>query len=82
MLDRVMGISSAGQVPIAYAVDRLVDAARSANLYNSRAWHQRNLIYSPSKELEISKVRNRYACSKARVDAMDFKLWQDHPGLQ
>lgn len=64
------------QVPIRYAVERLLSDIQSVkNSSNSQRWHQRHLVDFLSQDLQIVKVRNRYMCNKQQVDAMDFKLW-------
>ena len=72
MMKYVRGLNSTEQVPIGYAVGKLMGDTRSGN---SQRWHQRDLISCLSQDLQIVKVRNRYMCNKRRVDAMDFKLW-------
>lgn len=72
MMKYVRGLNSTEQVPIGYAVEKLMGDTRSRN---SQRWHQRDLISCLSQDLQILKVRNRYMCNKRRVDAMDFKLW-------
>jgi hypothetical protein len=79
MMEYVRGLDSTEQVPIAYAVERLMSEIRSVRRFcNSRRWHQRDLVNHLSQDLEIVKVRNRYVCNKRRVDAIDFKLWYFH----
>lgn len=64
------------QVPIRYAVERLLSDIQSVkNSSNSQRWHQRHLVDFLSQDLQIVKVQNRYMCNKQQVDAMDFKLW-------
>lgn len=72
MMKHVRGLNSTEQVPIGYAVEKLMGDTRSGS---SQRWHQRDLISCLSQDLQIVKVRNRYMCNKQRVDAMDFKLW-------
>jgi hypothetical protein len=72
MMKYVRGLNSTEQVPIGYAVEKLMGDTRSGN---SQRWHQRDLVSCLSQDLQIVKVRNRYMCNKRRVDAMDFKLW-------
>jgi hypothetical protein len=76
MLKEVRALQSADQVPIAYAVERLMIEIRSMeNFSNSQRWLQCHLINNLSEDLQILKVRNKWMCNKERVDAMDFKLW-------
>lgn len=76
MLNGVRALQCADQVPIAYAVDRLISEVRSVHYFsNSWLWCQRYVIRELSQDLQILKVRNRWMCSKGRADAMDFKLW-------
>lgn len=79
MLESVRAIQSRVQVPIAYAVDMLMSQIRSIQSVqlspHSQRWYQRIMIESLSQDLQIKKVRNRYVCSNARADAMDFKIW-------
>ncbi|OLE53788.1 MAG: hypothetical protein AUG51_11415 [Acidobacteria bacterium 13_1_20CM_3_53_8] len=76
MLNGVRALHCADQVPIAYAVDRLISEVRSVRYFSdSRLWYQRYIIRTLSQDLQILKVRNRWMCSKGRADAMDFKLW-------
>jgi hypothetical protein len=76
MMKSVRGLHSTEQVPIGYAVERLLSDIRSVrNFSNSQRWYQRHLVDCWSQDLQIVKVRNRYMCNKRRVDAMDFKLW-------
>lgn len=75
MLEHVRGIPSTEQVPISYCVERCMGEASVNHFHNSRRWYHRSLLNKLSQELAIVKVRNRYVCSKQRVDAMDFKLW-------
>ncbi|PVH92775.1 hypothetical protein DM02DRAFT_542900 [Periconia macrospinosa] len=82
MLGFVRGLYSTEQVPIAYAVDRLLSDIRSVKYTgNSRRWYQQYLINHLSQELGIVKARNRYVCDKRRVDAMDFKQWYFYDSL-
>lgn len=75
MMRYVRGFHSTEQVPIGYAVERLLSDIRSAkNFCNSQRWHRQHLVDHLSQDLQIVKVRNRYMCNKRRVDAMDFKL--------
>ena len=75
MMRYVRGFHSTEQVPIGYAVERLLSDIRSAkNFCNSQRWHRQHLADHLSQDLQIVKVRNRYMCNKRRVDAMDFKL--------
>jgi hypothetical protein len=79
MMRYVRGFHSTEQVPIGYAVERLLSDIRSAkNFCNSQRWYRRHLVDHLSQDLQIVKVRNRYMCNKRRVDAMDFKLWFFH----
>ena len=79
MMRYVRGLHSTEQVPIGYAVERLLGDIRSVkNFCNSQWWHRRHLVDHLSQDLQIVKVRNRYMCNKRRVDAMDFKLWFFH----
>jgi hypothetical protein len=76
MLEVVQKIRSTDQIPIAYAVDKLISNVTSVESSSkSRRWFQRYLIDRLSHELQIVKTRNKYTCNKRRVDAMDFKLW-------
>lgn len=76
MMGCVRELHSTEQVPIKYALKRLLSDIRSVeSLSNSQHWFQRHLIDRLSQDLQIVKVRNRYMCNKRRVDAMDFKLW-------
>jgi hypothetical protein len=76
MMKSVRGLHSTEQVPIGYAVERLLNDIRSVrNFSSSQRWHQRHLVGCLSQDLQIVKVRNRYMCNKQRVDTMDFKLW-------
>jgi len=72
MMKYVRGLYFTEQVPIGYAVEKLISDTRPGN---SQRWHQRHLISCLSQDLQIVKVGNRYMCNKRRVDAMDFKLW-------
>ncbi|CAG9949463.1 unnamed protein product [Clonostachys rosea f. rosea IK726] len=82
MLEYVRGLHSMEQVPIAYAVDRLMSDIRSVKRFsNSRRWYQRYLVDHLSQDLGIVKTRNRYVCDKRRVDAMDFKQWYFYDSL-
>jgi len=79
MMNHVRGIHSTEQVPIKYAVEKLLGDIRSGKGFsNSRQWYQQHLIQRLSRQLQIVKVRNRYMCNKQRVDAMDLKLWFLH----
>ncbi|KAL1969246.1 hypothetical protein VTN77DRAFT_500 [Rasamsonia byssochlamydoides] len=76
MLKYVRELRSTEQVPIGYAIEKLLSNIRSVKQTgNSRRWHRRELLRDLSQDLQIVKVRNRYMCNKRRVDAMDFKLW-------
>jgi hypothetical protein len=75
MLKEVRALQSADQVPIAYAVERLMTEIRSVeNFSNSQRWLQCHLINNLSEGLQTLKVRNKWMCNKEQVDAMDFKL--------
>ncbi|KAK0721420.1 hypothetical protein B0T21DRAFT_294714, partial [Apiosordaria backusii] len=74
------------QAPIAYAIQKLMDAAKGVReeysrkgvreySLHSQQWFHRLLRERLSNELCITKVRGRYLCDKQRVDAMDFKEW-------
>jgi hypothetical protein len=89
MVKVVQGIDSVEQVPIKYAVDKLrcdIKAVYAAAVcpsqyrLNTMAWYQGLLISSTTDssliaELQITRVRKLWMCSKQRVDAVDFKLW-------
>lgn len=75
MMKDIRRLPLTDQVPIAYAVDKLLDYERSKNCSNSRQWCQRYLINVLSQDLQIVKIRNRYKCNKRRVDVLDFKVW-------
>lgn len=76
MMENVQKIRSTDQIPIAYAVDKLINNVTPVESFSkSRRWFQRYLIDRLAQELQIVKMRNKYTCNKQRVDAMDFKLW-------
>lgn len=75
MMKYVRGLNSTEQVPIGYAVSKLMGDTRSGN---SQRWHQRSLICCLSQDLQILELRNMYMCNKRRVDATDFKLWSSY----
>ncbi|KAK4215409.1 hypothetical protein QBC37DRAFT_481493 [Rhypophila decipiens] len=61
------------QVPIQYAVEKYRSELNQT--FGSYRWHREHLCRTCSEQLGILKVRGRYVCDKARVDAMDWKLW-------
>ncbi|KAM7212837.1 hypothetical protein V8F06_011783 [Rhypophila decipiens] len=61
------------QVPIQYAVEKY--RSELEQTFGSYRWHREHLCRTCSEQLGILKVRGRYVCDKARVDAMDWKLW-------
>ncbi|EGZ71027.1 hypothetical protein NEUTE2DRAFT_92943 [Neurospora tetrasperma FGSC 2509] len=73
MLEHVNSLPPGEQIPIAYAVDKVSSIWGG----NSAAWRHRAVRDDFKKELQIVKVKNRWMCDKGRVDAMDFKLWND-----
>jgi len=75
MMDYVRELHSTEQVPIGYAVEKLLSDIRSVNTCNSQRWYQRHIVDCLAQDLQIVKVRNRYMCNKRRVDGMDFRLW-------
>ncbi|KAI9767365.1 MAG: hypothetical protein M1840_005775 [Geoglossum simile] len=82
MMKYVRVLYSTEQVPISYAVEKLLSDIRSTkSLCNSRRWYQQHLVNCLSQDLQIVKVQNGYMCNKQRVDAMDFKLWFFHQWL-
>jgi len=77
MVLRLEELCCSEQVPIRYAVERLLEEVNSVEgwVSNSPRWYQRELVNNLSKELKILKVANRYVCDRKRVEAMDFRLW-------
>lgn len=63
------------QVPLSHAVDKLVRAASSLEVEKSRKWFQQKLLDGLSEELGIVKVKNRFVCNEAKVEAIHFRLW-------
>ncbi|KAM7191762.1 hypothetical protein V8F33_008729 [Rhypophila sp. PSN 637] len=61
------------QVPIQYAVEKYMSELNQTS--GSYRWHRENLCRTCSEQIGILKVRGRYICDKARVDAMEWKLW-------
>ncbi|KAK3493469.1 hypothetical protein B0T13DRAFT_476703 [Neurospora crassa] len=75
MLDHVNSLPPGEQVPIAYAVDKVSSIwGRNSAALRQRAFGFR---YEFQEKLLIIKVKNRWICDKGRVDATDFKLWND-----
>jgi hypothetical protein len=77
MVARVERLGCSEQVPIRYAVGKLLKEVNSVEGWgsNSPRWYQRDLVNNSSKELKILKVANKYVCDRKRVEAMDFRLW-------
>lgn len=79
MLNNLRSLHSGDQVPLAYAVDKFGAQFRAIHYYSkSPRWYQRRIVENLSHDLQVVKLRNRYMCSKQRVDGMDFELWWDH----
>ena len=76
MMQAVRKVELTEQVPITYAVGRVLSDADKASVKHlfSRRYHQHRLITQLSNDLQIVKVRNRFKCNKSRVDALDFGL--------
>lgn len=80
MLEGVRAIQSLEQIPIAYALDRLMAQLCSRWSRSVRLLFHKTLRRSLSEDLQIEKGRGRYKCNKERVDAIDFKLWYQWRG--
>jgi hypothetical protein len=70
MMNYVRELHSTEQVPIGYAVKKLLSDIRSVNTCNSQRWYQRHIVDCLAQDLQIVKVRNRYMCNKRRVDGI------------
>lgn len=77
MMQRVRRIETESTVRIRYAVDRMEDQIKrgESRWCPARSRCRLDLIGMLAEDLEVVKVRNKYVCSKERVDAMDFSLW-------
>jgi hypothetical protein len=77
MVVRLKELGCSEQVPIRYAVEKLLKEVNSVEgrVSNSPRWYQRHLVDNLSKELKILKLANKYVCDRKRVEAMDFRLW-------
>lgn len=67
------------QVPLAYATDKAMSQLPDRHGYErrtrSRTWCQKMILENLGEKLEIVKVRNRWVCSKEKVDQLDLGLW-------
>ncbi|KAK3328824.1 hypothetical protein B0H66DRAFT_2328 [Apodospora peruviana] len=61
LMDLIKSISFGEQVPVSYAVQKLLNETKRGRLYgqDSPRWHQRHLHYGLSEEPRIVKARNR-----------------------
>jgi hypothetical protein len=75
MLKKVMSIEVTGSVPLLYAATKFMEQTGAHKKHHNPAWYKWQLNTHLLEELEIVKVGKQNFCNKARVDAMDFKLW-------
>ncbi len=71
----VRSINVAKEVPLKCVVDKLMSAL---GIYNARSSFRQYVVDGLSTDRHIIKIRHRFMCSKAWVDAMDFRLWRKH----